>query len=249
MMDAKQLSFRGKTISQWAESLGVRRHTIHMRILNGWSIEKAVTTPVERRRPKDEKIAFRGQEKTIAEWAAEIGIKPHTLYLRIAIYNWPLEKAMTKNVRHSYHGFSARDDEGRTATEYTIWAGMIQRCTNANHISFPRYGAKGIKVCERWMDFPNFLDDMGRRPSPRHSLERKRRSGDYEPGNVVWALPRVQARNTSRNRFITFNGKTLTLADWAVRTGLPLRTLGNRLDLLGWSVERALTTPQRTKAR
>lgn len=80
---------------------------------------------------------------------------------------------------------------------YRIWAGMIQRCHNPKCNGFPRYGAKGIKVCKRWREsFSAFLEAMGSRPSPSHTLDRfPDRDGDYKPGNVRWATPLQQARN------------------------------------------------------
>lgn len=138
------------------------------------------------------------------------------------------------------HGHSV----GERSPEYVCWAGMKQRCTDANCNSYPNYGAKGVTVCERWLNsFADFLADMGLRPSKRHSLDRyPKQDGNYEPGNVRWATDKEQGNNKSTNRIIEFNGESHTMAEWADILGMTINALFERLKA-GWSVERALTTP------
>ena len=91
------------------------------------------------------------------------------------------------------HGHAT--DDGRTA-EYEAWHSMIQRCTNPKNPGWKNYGGRGIKVCSRWLDFVNFLADVGRKPSPKHSLDRfPNNDGNYEPGNVRWATKSQQQSN------------------------------------------------------
>jgi hypothetical protein len=86
--------------------------------------------------------------------------------------------------------------------EYRIYTGMIARCKNPHATSYDRYGGRGIKVCDRWLeDFKNFYDDIGPRPSTRHSIDRIDNDGDYEPGNCRWATSDQQARNKSPHSF------------------------------------------------
>jgi hypothetical protein len=125
---------------------------------------------------------------------------------------------------------------------------MWQRCTNPKNPSFKRYGGRGIRVCDRWKDFALFLEDVGPRPSAKHSLDRHPdNDGDYEPGNVRWATPEEQQGNTSANRRLTYRGVTHVFAEWSRITGIQVSTIKVRIDRLGWSTARALTTSIRTK--
>lgn len=118
---------------------------------------------------------------------------------------------------------------------------MRQRCNNPKAISFPYYGGKGIRCCERWALFANFLADMGPAP-PEMELDRIDGTKNYEPGNCRWATKLVQANNQANNRRITFGGKTQTLKQWSRDLGLSYMMLRNRLRM-GWSEAAALSTP------
>lgn len=127
------------------------------------------------------------------------------------------------------------------SVEYVTWDSMIQRCTNPKSRTYQRYGAVGIKVCERWLDFVNFYADMGDRPSSSHSLDRyPDYNGNYEPTNCRWATNKEQARNKKNNIWIEYDGKKLVAADWARITGISFPTIVRRIRL-GVPVEDALT--------
>lgn len=104
---------------------------------------------------------------------------------------------------------------GRSHTSiHGIWTNMIMRCHNQRATSFIHYGARGIRVCERWREsFDNFLKDVGERPSKRHSLDRINNNGDYEPGNVRWATASEQARNSSTALHLLVDGKKMCLRE------------------------------------
>lgn len=125
---------------------------------------------------------------------------------------------------------------------YYIWKTMIQRCTNKKCKSFCRYGGRGIKVCDQWLEsFENFFDDMGPAP-PYMSIDRfPNNDGNYEPGNCRWATKIQQANNTRTNKFIEFQGERLTISQWSKKTGISEKILSARIRR-GWSIEHALTT-------
>lgn len=100
------------------------------------------------------------------------------------------ERTTESNLKH---GDAFR---GKTTKEYRTWTNMIARCENPKTKLWHCYGGRGIKVCERWRNsFPNFLEDMGRKTTPEHSIDRKDVNGNYEPGNCRWATVLEQARN------------------------------------------------------
>lgn len=129
--------------------------------------------------------------------------------------------------------------------EHRTWKGLRMRCNNPKNPKFPRYGGRGIKVCERWNEFENFMADMGVKPGPCHSIHRINNDGNYEPSNCKWSEKVEQANNTSANRNITFENRTMTLAQWGKTTGLSVATIRSRIDKLGWPIELALSTPKR----
>lgn len=101
----------------------------------------------------------------------------------------------------------------RTNTYFT-WANMLQRCLNPNAKSFKRYGGRGISVCEKWMTFGGFFEDMGVRPAGL-TLERKNNSKGYFKSNCRWATRSEQMNNTSRNIFVSAYGARLTIGQWS----------------------------------
>lgn len=126
--------------------------------------------------------------------------------------------------------------------EYSSWRKMISRCTNEDDKSYEEYAGKGITVCERWLNFDNFLEDMGLMPEPDMTIERVENSVGYQPGNCTWATRKEQARNRSTSRMLTLNGETKTMAEWGEIYGHKRTLIADRLRD-GWSVEEAITTP------
>lgn len=127
--------------------------------------------------------------------------------------------------------------------EYRAWAQMMTRCNNPNADKYAYYGGRGIKVCDRWQKFENFLADMGVKPSKGHSVERKNNDGDYCPENCRWATKKEQSSNRRSNTLVTYQGRTQTLKQWAEEIGMKYATLHARISIRGWSVERSFTEP------
>ena len=139
----------------------------------------------------------------------------------------------------------------RYRREYSIWAGMHQRCRNPLCNEYRYYGGRGIRVCRRWSGkngFKHFVADMGSQPFARASAHRKDNDGDYTPGNVVWANPKIQARNMRSNRVLFYKGKRMILIEWAEKLRMKPGTLGARL-AKRWPVAKALTKPVAKRAR
>ena len=125
---------------------------------------------------------------------------------------------------------------------YHSWATMQQRCVNKNNTGYKNYGARGIKVCERWIgSFERFYADMGKRPSTKHTIDRIDNDGDYTPDNCRWATKNEQVRNIRSNVLITHEGTTLCATDWSSRTGIHINTIRYRFHA-GWPSDEILTT-------
>jgi hypothetical protein len=134
---------------------------------------------------------------------------------------------------------------GMTGTvENWTWKSIKGRCYNKKNPKYPRYGGRGIKVCNEWRDsFMAFRNDMGLRPDNCTSIERVDNDGDYEPSNCKWATRKEQANNTSENILIDYKGKTQTLHQWCDELEMNYSTTYARLFTRDWDVETAFTAP------
>ena len=138
--------------------------------------------------------------------------------------------------------FSALNRQhGKSGTpEWKTCLAMKRRCYDKTQQFYDIYGGRGIVVCNRWKDsFQNFYDDMGKRPEGM-SLERIDSNGNYEPSNCKWATAKEQARNTSRNYYVTMNGATKALSAWTEELNLNYYTIKSRIYKLKWNPVEAL---------
>ena len=105
---------------------------------------------------------------------------------------------------------------------------MRSRCLNESDKGFRNYGARRIKICERWNSFENFLWDMGPRPSSQHTIDRIDNNGDYEPSNCRWATKAEQSQNRRICVLVEIDGVTKPLGTWAVEIGISPSAIGDR---------------------
>ena len=132
---------------------------------------------------------------------------------------------------------------------YDTWRSMCRRCHDPRFPQYPRYGARGITVCDRWRySFETFVADVGMKPGPGYTLEREDNDGPYDPKNVRWATKAEQNRNQRTNRRITVGDVTQISADWERENGLYPGTIARRVVHSGWSEEEAVTRPAQTQA-
>lgn len=154
---------------------------------------------------------------------------------------------MTDKTDRELLELAARPKRGKhgmnKSPEHRVWVGMKQRCNNPKKKDYKWYGAKGVKVCQEWMDsFSSFLEHVGRRPSPHHTIDRINVDGNYEPGNVMWATMEEQINNTTVVRMITIGEKTQSISAWEREMGLSKGQVRAR-EKYGWNIVDAILTP------
>lgn len=183
-----------------------------------------------------ERLPAKSKTDTNARWYCRCDCGRSTV-----AYGQDLERGKVKSCgclnaeRIMQHGYSGRH-------VYGVWQAMRQRCENPKAQRYADYGARGIRVCDEWRRFENFLADMGDRPQG-YSLDRIDNDGPYSKENCRWTISKVQNNNKRDSRVIEFRGEKRTLAEWADHLGLEWSSLRGRIDRYGWDLERALTTP------
>jgi hypothetical protein len=142
------------------------------------------------------------------------------------------------------HGYAMLKRDGSRHSEYLSWGAMKSRVLNPNDHAYPRYGGRGIGICEEWQSsFEAFLRDMGAKPGPGYSLERRDNNGDYCPANCCWATVPEQLDNRRITVTLEHDGVVKPLAEWARISGVSRNRLAARLRA-GWPVDRALSAPR-----
>ena len=143
------------------------------------------------------------------------------------------------------HGATSTEKR-KTSHEYWVWNAMVQRCTNPNNAGYKNYGGRGITVCVKWLAYEGFIEDMGRRPSDNHSIDRLDNNKGYSKENCAWVERTQQARNKRNNRFICINGESKTLQEWSEIYKIGHSTILARIRF-GWSEFDAVVTPLNKK--
>lgn len=133
-------------------------------------------------------------------------------------------------------------------SEYRSWAGAHDRCKNKKRRGYKNYGGRGIKVCARWSSFALFLDDLGPKPTLKHTIERNDVNGHYEPGNCRWATKAEQMRNLRRFVYVEYDGQRMLLLDVVAKLGLNRSVVFGRLKM-GWSLDESLSAPVRSRMK
>lgn len=128
---------------------------------------------------------------------------------------------------------------------YNVWKSMKQRCFDVNCKSFRDYGGRGIYVCNEWSsDFLSFYNwAMNNGYKPTLTIDRVDNDGIYCPENCRWVSNSVQQSNKRNNHLLTYNGKTMTMAQWSAETGIKYQKIKDRIGRCGWSVDKTLSTP------
>lgn len=123
---------------------------------------------------------------------------------------------------------------------YKIWAGIIQRCDNPKNTSYERYGAKGIKVCERWYSFEAFYEDMKEGYQAHLTIDRIDSKKHYEKANCKWSTCKEQSDNRSTTIFLTIDGVTKKLMEWSLVSGVNSKIIRQRVKTYKWSHKEAV---------
>lgn len=128
---------------------------------------------------------------------------------------------------------------------YKTWKSMKHRVLNKKDKRYHDYGGRGILICDEWknnfLSFYNWAMKNGYKDNL--TIDRIDVNGNYEPSNCRWATPLIQANNQRRNHYITYNGKTQSMSDWARELGISYTVLRARINSYFWSIEKSLTTP------
>lgn len=124
--------------------------------------------------------------------------------------------------QRTIHGEARHNNGLKQSDEYQTWAGIKYRCSSDRHIGYLTYKGAGVTMDPRWAgSFEEFLKDMGRKPSPEHSIDRIDRFGPYAPWNCRWATRKEQQRNMRSNHWREINGEAHIIAEWVEILGIP----------------------------
>jgi hypothetical protein len=177
-------------------------------------------------------LSFHGKKKKMYLWKCQCDCGKETLADRSR-----LTLGRTKSCGCYKKEHTKTHGKSKTAT-YSTWARMINRCENEKCDKYKFYGGRGIKVCKTWRnDFEKFLQDMGERPSNKHSLDRIDVNGDYCKDNCRWLTIKEQNRNRRSNINIEYMGVIYCLTDFCTKLGIDFKWVRQRVRKYGYPIE------------
>lgn len=172
-------------------------------------------------------LTHNGKTQSVNAWARETGLSVGTIIQRIRLYGWPVPDALSFAPWGHPRQSKPRTQSGPLVT---TWKHIRSRCHYPSAPDYPRYGGRGIQMCERWRNsYQAFAEDMGPRPSRRHQIDRIDNNGHYEPGNCRWATPNEQAVNKRDSVWVTVYGRRMCLRDCVAEFGVGYGTMLRRL--------------------
>lgn len=144
--------------------------------------------------------------------------------------------------------YLVKHDLSRTP-EYRTWAWMKQRCYNVKASGYPYYGGRGIRICDEWLSDPEaFINYVGVKPTPRHTIDRyPNNDGHYEPGNVRWATRKEQMNNARHNILVELDGEIHNVSEWCGLLHIDRGTVLSRITTYGWAAKDAILMPVGSK--
>ncbi len=214
---------RTQSLTEWARDYRIDPNRVGVRIRNGWEIEKALAMPPRTFDTSD----LTGKQFGNITVLGLANVRDSNNFILWncrckcgRLFNLNRDSLKKQKNCSCGRGSNLRTHGLTKRKEYRAWRSMLLRCNYPNHKSYKVYGGRGVKVCERWLAFKAFWDDMGPRPSPTHSLDRIDNDGNYEPHNCRWATREEQQRNKRNNHLVTYNGETKCVAEWAILFGI-----------------------------
>lgn len=190
-----------------------------------------------------ERVLYKGKLLTFTELALRVGIKRSRLHRRIVADGLSVKEAVAMGP-----GKTQRNHGMKWHSLYGTYSNMLTRCLNPKFPSYEDYGGRGISIHEPWIGYPDHfikwvLRNLGKKPTPKHTLDRIDVNGNYEPGNLRWATPTEQNDNKRESIILTYKGKKVRIVDLARRFDIAYKVLNDRIFILGWKLKKALTTP------
>src|ERR1700687_2489756 len=191
---------------------------------------------------------------TVLERAGRVGRNPGwrcrcTCGLEVIVRSDRLKAGQRKACARNGHYSFSNPLKQAYASEYSSWCRLRSRCAAKTGKSWRNYGAHGVTVCDRWESFAAFVEDMGVKPTPAHSIDRHPdHAGNYEPTNCRWATAKDQSRNLRNSVYVNYRRKRMLLVELAERVLIDPNVLRGRLKN-GWNIERAVSKPVRKKRK